>query len=47
MAALVRAGNIRRDLAHQVLFEAAMRNGTSPTEAVAIIDSAFGVNSRE
>jgi hypothetical protein len=41
MAALVAAGNIRRDLAHQVLFEAAMRNGLSGDAATAIIEAGF------
>jgi Bifunctional DNA primase/polymerase, N-terminal len=45
MAALVAAGNIRRDLAHQVLFEAAMRTGLSGEDACAIIEKAFkGLN---
>ena len=47
MAELVRAGNINRDLAHQVLFQAAMRNGTPAIEAGSIIEDAFRSNSCE
>jgi putative DNA primase/helicase len=41
MAENVRAGIIRVELAHQVLFEAAMRNGLPGEEATAIIESSF------
>jgi hypothetical protein len=41
MAGNVSAGNITRDLAHRVLFEAAMRNGLPAMEAGAIIETAF------
>jgi Bifunctional DNA primase/polymerase, N-terminal len=41
MAENVLAGNIRHDLAHQVLFEAAMRTGMAGEDAGAIIEKAF------
>ena len=41
LAENVRAGNIRADLAHRVLFEAAMRNGLPAMEAGSIIENAF------
>jgi hypothetical protein len=41
MAENVRAGVIRAELAHQVLFEAAMRSGLSGDEATAIIEAGF------
>jgi hypothetical protein len=41
MAGNVLAGNISRDLAHRVLFEAAMRNGLPAMEAGSIIEDAF------
>jgi hypothetical protein len=41
MAKNVLAGSISRDLAHRVLFEAAMRNGLPAIEAGAIIENAF------
>jgi Bifunctional DNA primase/polymerase, N-terminal len=41
MAENVRTGIIRAELAHQVLFEAAMRNGLSGDEAAAIIEANF------
>jgi hypothetical protein len=46
MAKNVADGNIGRDLAHRVLFEAAMRNGLPPMEAGSIIENAFRSNSR-
>jgi hypothetical protein len=41
MAGNVSAGNITRDLAHRVLFEAAMRNGLPAMEAGSIIEKAL------
>jgi hypothetical protein len=38
MAENVSAGNITRDLAHRVLFEAAMRNGLAAIEAGSIVE---------
>jgi hypothetical protein len=46
MAGNVLAGNISRNLAHQVLFEAAMRNGLPALDAGSIIEDAFRSNSR-
>lgn len=46
MAGNVAAGNISHDLAHRVLFEAAMRNGLPAMEAGSIIENAFRSNSR-
>jgi hypothetical protein len=46
MAENVRAGKISADLAHRVLFEAAMRSGLPATEAGSIIENAFRSNSR-
>ena len=47
MAEFVRAGNINRDLAHRVLFDAAVRSGLPALEAGSIIEDAFRSNSRE
>jgi hypothetical protein len=47
MAENVRDRNISRDLAHRVLFEAAMRNGLPAIEAGSIIETAFRSNCRE
>jgi Bifunctional DNA primase/polymerase, N-terminal len=47
MAEFVRAGNINRDLAHRVLFDAAVRSGLPAMEAGSIIEDAFRSNSRE
>jgi Bifunctional DNA primase/polymerase, N-terminal len=47
MAGNVRAGNIDADLAHRVLFEAAMRNGLPAIEAGSIIENAFRSSARE
>jgi hypothetical protein len=47
MAEFVRAGNINRDLAHRVLFDAAVRSGLPAIEAGSIIEDAFRSNSRE
>jgi hypothetical protein len=41
MAGNVRAGKISADLAHRVLFEAAMGNGIPAIEAGSIIENAF------
>jgi hypothetical protein len=41
MAENVASRNISRDLAHRVLFEAAMRNGLAAAEAGSIIENAF------
>jgi hypothetical protein len=47
MAEFVRAGNINRDLAHRVLFDAAVHSGLPAIEARSIIEDAFRSNSRE
>jgi hypothetical protein len=47
MAGNVAAGNINRDLAHRVLFEAAMRNGLPEIEAGSIIENALRSNPGE
>jgi hypothetical protein len=46
MAESVRAGKISADLAHRVLFEAAMRTGLPALEAGSIIETAFRSNSK-
>ena len=47
LAENVRARKITADLAHRVLFDAALRNGLPATEAGEIIETAFRSNSRE
>lgn len=47
MAGNIVAGNINRDLAHRVLFEAAMRNGLPALEAGSIIENALRSNPGE